>query len=274
LCAASQRTGDDEAARSWGRKAIDEKTRRAEQTATKHKLGKPRKRGRRIIAFSLWGNNPRYLRGALHNQLVAARLYPGFTCRFYVDSSVPADLLAALELNGAELVHDEAEPTQRRRLTRRFHVADDPAVAVHLVRDCDSVLNPREAGAVTQWLESGKPIHVMRDWWTHTDPMLAGMWGGLGGVLPPLEPLLAAYNPRVMETANWDQWFLRDRIWALVRPVAMVHDRLFGSEGSQPFPGPQPTGNVHVGQDEYAVRRDKQAGKLALFKASVPSLEL
>ena len=274
LCAACHRTGDDEAARIWGRRAIDEKTRIAAAASPPLKLGKARKKGERVIAFSLWGANPRYLRGALHNQLRAPLLYPGFRSRFYVDSSVPADLLAALEAEGAQLVMEEGEPSQRRRLTRRFLVADDPGVAVYLVRDADSLVNARETAAVREWLDSGKPIHAMRDWWTHTDPLLAGMWGGLGGVLPPLEPLINTYKSGVLETPNWDQWFLRDRVWPSVRKKAFVHDRLFATQGSHPFPGSEPLGNLHVGQNEAAVRAEQQARELAPFKTKVPSLQL
>src|SRR5204863_7729593 len=125
-----------------------------------------------------------------------------------------------------------------------------------------------------EWLDSGKPIHAMRDWWTHTDPILAGMWGGLGGILPLLEPLIETYKSGVLETPNWDQWFLRDRVWPSVHEHAFVHDRLFGTQGSRPFPGPDPLGNLHVGQNEAAVRPEQQALELAPFKAKVPSLQL
>ncbi|HJU77075.1 MAG TPA: tetratricopeptide repeat protein [Sphingomicrobium sp.] len=274
LCAACHRTGDDDSAREWGRRSIEEKTMLAARSAPELTLGKPREQGAKVIAFSLWGPNPRYLRGALHNCVRAGLVYPGFRCRFYVDASVPADLLDALSAQSAELVVEDGEPSQRRKLTRRFLAADDPAVAVYLVRDCDSLVNAREAAAVGEWLDSGKAIHVMRDWWTHTDPMLAGMWGGLGGVLPPLEPMIESYKAGVLETPNWDQWFLRDRIWPGVRDVALVHDRLFTTEGARPFPGRAPAGNLHVGQNEFVVRGEQQARELAPFKAKVPSLQL
>jgi hypothetical protein len=274
LCAACHRTGDDEAAREWGRRSIEDKTRIAAAASPPLKLGKARKKGAKVIAFSLWGSNPRYLRGALHNQVRASLLYPEFRCRFYVDSSVPADLLEALEAEGGEIVMEEGEPSQRHRLTRRFLVADDKSVAVYLVRDADSLVNAREGAAVREWLDSGRPIHAMRDWWTHTDPILAGMWGGLGGVLPPLEPLIENYKSGVLETPNWDQWFLRDRVWPSVRKHSFVHDRLFGTEGSHPFPGSEPLGNLHVGQNEAAVRAEQQARELAPFKTKVPSLQL
>lgn len=274
LCAACHKLGDLEAARAWGRRAIDEKTRVASTSPYRLKLGKRRQAGDRMIAFSLWGSKPRYLRGALENLIRSTHIYPGYRCRFYVDESVPADFAAALEANGAELVRNSGEPGPRRRLTRRFLVADDPRVSVYLVRDCDSVINSREAAAVEEWLASGKAFHVMRDWWTHTDPMLAGMWGGLGGILPPLAPLLAGYKAAAMETPSWDQWFLRDRIWPSVSDAALVHDRLFATPGSHDFPGPLPAGDFHVGQDEFAVRAAEQATELASFRGKIGSLAL
>ena len=274
LCAACHKLGDDDAARQWGQKAIEEKSRVAATLYEPIILSPPRKTGRSVISFSLWGQHPRYLRGALHNAIRAGFVFPGFKCRYYVDQSVPQDVIDALAGTGAELVVEEGEPSNRHRLTRRFLVADDPAVARYIVRDCDSLVNAREATAVSVWADSGKPFHVMRDWWTHTDPILAGMWGGLGGVLPPMGPLIESYRSKEIETPNWDQWFLRDRIWPSIRSETLVHDRLFTTEGSLPFPGIQPMGNLHVGQNEFAVRKAEQAAELARFKAGVPSLQL
>ena len=71
--------------------------------------------------------------------------------------------------------------------SRRFLVSDDPDVGYFLVRDCDSVVSAREAAAVAKWLGSGLPFHAMRDYYTHTDPLLAGMWGGIAGVFPDIK---------------------------------------------------------------------------------------
>ncbi len=272
LCTACHRLGDDEAARQWGERAISEKTRQA--STDKLELGQPRADGAKIISFSLWGDHPRYLRGALHNALRARLVYPGWRCRFYLDGSVPNDLVEAMAGLGSEIVMEDGAPPTRDRLTRRFLVADDPDVALYLVRDCDSLINAREAAAVSVWLAGKKAFHVMRDWWTHTDPILAGMWGGRGGVLPPMAPLIQSYRSKAVETPNWDQWFLRDRIWPGIRKQSLVHDRLFVTEGSSPFPGQMPAGNLHVGQNEYAVRKKEQAAELAHFKDRVPSLGL
>ena len=226
------------------------------------------------ISFSIWGSNPRYLRGALRNALLIPELYPGWQARFHLDASIPADFIDLLRSLGAEVRLMPAGQSLRQKLCWRFQVANDPAVGRFLVRDCDSVVNQREVRAVQQWLESDRWFHVMRDWWTHTDPILAGMWGGIAGVLPDLQALLSSYSPEARETANVDQWFLRDLVWGSIRPLALVHDRCYRPPGSQPWPEPDPPGDQHVGQDEFAARRNEQAARLTPWIRSQPCLQI
>lgn len=224
-----------------------------------------------VIAFSLWGAEPRYLWGALDNLLAAKSLFQGWQVRISVDETVPAAWQAAFVELGATLEHQAAGQTLRQRLCWRFLVANDPTVRRFLVRDIDSVLNPRDQAAVAAWLNSGKRFHVMRDWWTHTDLILAGMWGGMAGVLPRIDELLAKYRPRAMETPNVDQWFLRDCVWPFLRDDCLVHDRCFHPPGRQPWPVPAPAGNLHVGQNEHASRPGEQQKRLQGWISRLPA---
>ena len=216
-----------------------------------------------VAAFSLWGAQPRYLRGALRNVLEAPKVLPGWTLRFYVDHTVPEAFLALLREHGAQVVmHPADKPASlRERLAWRFLVANDKDVGYFLCRDADAVVSAREAMAVNAWLDGDAHFHVMRDWWTHTDLMLAGIWGGVAGVLPSIMVMMRRYQSAAMETAHIDQWFLRDRVWPLIRRSVCVHDRLFNMPGALPMPGPPPDAwsDVHIGQDEHAVRAEAQA---------------
>lgn len=272
-----------EEARSAGERALALKTLAAQplpgwrppaETPRQHLERPGRERRRDVISFSLWGANPRYLRGALRNALLIPELYPGWQARFYLDDSVPEEFRALLAQLGADCRLMPAAQSLRQRLCWRFLVVNDPAVGRFLVRDCDSVVNQREVAAVQQWLASEHWFHGMRDWWTHTDPLLAGMWGGLAGVLPELAPLLASYSPAAKETANVDQWFLRDVLWGSIHPLALIHDRCFRSEGSQPWPTATPSGSWHVGQNEFAVNREGQATWLAGWLQRFPCLQI
>ena len=228
---------------------------------------------RRVIGFSLWGSHPRYLRGALHNALLAPRLYPGWTCRFFVEPAVDGALRDALCEAGAEVVVDPRTDLPHR-LCRRFEVADDPEVGLFVSRDCDSVISEREALAVAEWIASGKRFHIMRDWWSHLDLIQAGMWGGTAGAIPSIKDLIDAYRPGLVETAHWDQWFLRDTIWPLIRDDVLVHDRLFDLFDARRFPGPEPAGERHVGENECAARNAEQAAFLTPWKERLPCLRL
>lgn len=228
------------------------------QTASSFLAHRPQKN---VIAFSLWGNHPRYLHGAIDNAQARAYMYPNWHMRVYLDQSVPQKTIHALEKLGCEIVYENAHASLREKLCWRFQVANDPNVGRFLVRDIDSTLNIRERLAVDEWLRSECYFHVMRDWWTHSDLILAGMWGGVAGVLPELKPLLQCYTPNAVETPNIDQWFLRDQVWALIRPSVYVHDRYFKSFNATAWPIPHHI-KMHVGQNEYAVAPQLQQQRI------------
>ena len=231
---------------------------------------------RNVISFSLFGAQERYCLAAVENARVAPHLYPGWRCRFYCDASVPEATRAALLAAGAGIV---LMPDQRRLfegLFWRFHVANDPEVDRYLVRDCDSLLNLREQRAVQAWIDSGRHFHVMRDYFSHTDPMLAGLWGGVRGALPELRPLYDPYLEDASKTANCDQRFLRQAVWPTVRQSVCSHDSTFRVLGAEPFPdGAELPPGRHVGQDMVVWRppaiggvTDRTGGRSAIRRRS------
>lgn len=209
----------------------------------------PRDAGRRtrnVIAYSLWGSGYVYRQGAVANARSARDLFPGWTCRIYHDDSVPRPVLAELEALGAELVAMPPGSGPVQGLFWRFLAADDPQVARFLCRDCDSRLTEREKAAVDDWIASGLPFHIMRDYPTHTDLILAGMWGGVGGLLPPLKPLIDAYA--VADADRWhDQRFLAELVWPLIAGRALVHDSVHPGEGVPFPPAPADPESPHIG---------------------------
>jgi tetratricopeptide (TPR) repeat protein len=202
---------------------------------------------RNVIAFSLWGDRPEYVSGAIVNAQIAPHLYPGWTVRFYCDTSVPADARAGLELYGAQVVLMDRPEHARIRPMWRFLASDDPTVNVFLCRDADSRLNAREVLAVQDWLRSGKRFHIMRDHIYHMELVLAGMWGGMAGVLPHLTDWLAR-GAQYFDSRWGDQAFLADMVWPLIRNDLCVHDSWYRfPEGKSFPPGIDLPGQVHVG---------------------------
>jgi len=212
---------------------------------------------RNVIAFSLFGGKPRYCETAMLNVLVAGQLMPQWTCRFYLDDTVPESVRVRLAHVGAQVV--TVTPEERAQLSGlmwRFGVLQDPQVDRFLVRDADSLISTREVAAVQAWLDSGLWFHVMRDYFSHTELLLAGMWGGCGGVfggeMGDLRQSMLDYMARGQYLGQRvvDQHYLRSHIWPTVRQSVLSHDSVFGFMQGQDFPphAPHQLGDkFHVG---------------------------
>ncbi len=198
----------------------------------------PEQSRRNIIAFSLWGSDPRYLAGARNNAVVARYLYPGWTVRFIIDETVPADARTTLMQEGAQLLLAPKEwPAAQYGLFWRFLVEDDPNIDFYLIRDADSVMNVKERAAVEDWLASGRAFHVMRDLPTHSELILAGMWGAHRGNIGGMAKRIAEHIAGAAKKLNnriTDQEFLRGVIWPIVRQDVLVHDSHLGFGEVQP----------------------------------------
>lgn len=207
-----------------------------------------------VIAFSLFGDNERYTRGAVKNAALAGEIYPGWHCRYYCDDTVPVATRTALVNAGAEVELMPRLSQYSDGLFWRFLVMDDPAVVRFIIRDCDSVINMRERRAVDEWIESGRLFHVMRDNPAHTDLILAGMWGGVARQLPPFTQLVQGfvYNP-VTESRTVDQLFLGRIVWPMIKNHCLIHDSLFRVFGAKDFPeGAEFPHNRRVGDNDAA----------------------
>lgn len=254
LATASFFQGDEDLAIAYGANALAEKDRFCTELKPAPVVGTSRRftplsksqarEGRRIVAFSLWGDNPHYTHGAVRNAELVREIYPGWVARFYCGPSTPERILARLEELGSQ-VYRMAEEVAFSGTAWRFLVADDPSVERFICRDCDSRLNRRGKAAVDEWIESGKPFHIMRDAIVHCDLMLAGMWGGVTGKLPNVQHLLEQYFTG--DDRSSDQKFLAEHVWPLVRHEALVHDTYYRYRGKPFPPGCELEPPLHVG---------------------------
>ena len=215
-------------------------------------------RRRNVLAYSLFGDNPRYGETMVLNVQAAQSLMPQWTVRVYTDASVPQGLRQRLAQGGAELVLCDGPQWQGiPPLMWRFAVMHDTQVQRWLIRDADSLLSTREQAAVQAWLDSACWFHMLRDYYTHTELLLAGLLGGCGGVftnapgqpdwLAQMRAFAAAHQH---EQRVVDQHFLRQQVWPTVRGSLLTHDSWFGFMQAQPFPAHAPHGlggRFHVG---------------------------
>jgi hypothetical protein len=131
---------------------------------------------KKIISFSIYGSNPKYTHSAIKNARLQPKIYPGWACRFYIDESIPDDIIKELEDLGTEVIV-KSKTKGHLGMFWRFEPLKDISIERFIVRDSDSRLNIREAAAVQEWEESGKEFHIMRDHEQHAALICGGMWG-------------------------------------------------------------------------------------------------
>ncbi len=262
LCEAQERLGRPDLAVLAGRAALEAKDRRfaAALPIARPPDGRPLPfnpdlPAQNLIVYTLWGEDARYRVPLAENARIVPHLFPGWTMRVYHDVAVDPAYLTDLQGLGVQLcpMTLPAGVPAHRRLLWRFEPIADPAVRRFLIRDADSLLTVKERVAVDAWLASAAYFHAMRDWYTHTDLLLAGMWGGVGGILPSPGALLGAYSHWRAETNHIDQDLLSEMVWPVARQSILIHDSIFDPcLGSVPFPpfGALPSGQ-HIGQNAF-----------------------
>lgn len=213
---------------------------------------------KKIVSFSLWGDDPKYLVGALKNIHLMPKVYPGWTARFYIPHEqlvgpnghalINEFLMTGhekeyVETNTKIEIHGMAEPGTWHGMFWRFQPASEDDVDVFISRDCDSRISLREAAAVEEWIKSPYLVHSMADHPYHFHPK-AGLMGGMFGMkrhaCPQMKDLIAQFKAKYPNAWQCDQDFLRDYVFPLVAhktfPTSDIH------AGCNKFPLPREDG--------------------------------
>lgn len=228
-----------------------------------------------IIAFSLFGNLARYCETSLINVDLANEIYPEWTCRFYVDDSVPVNVQRRLEEKGAEVIQVNGKQRELSGLFWRFFVIDDPTVKRFLIRDADSLVSWRERAAVDEWLKSDKWFHLMHDFYSHTELILAGMWGGCTGVLTNIEQHIRDYveTGRYLSNRVMDQHYLRYCIWPTLQQSVLIHDRYGYNSNALDFPIQQQK-TIYEQNQRFHVGENEASSYVKIFIQHAPAKEI
>jgi hypothetical protein len=165
---------------------------------------------RRRVSFCLFGGDPKYCRGALANLDLVDRYYPGWEAVYHT-RDVPAGVIGELRKQGATVV----ECAYANMMLARFLPFCEEGVV--LSRDCDSRIGPREVRAVSEWLASDKPAHLIRDHPEHI-PGWALIPGGLWGSRLPFGERLRRALEEALDDPRYSGWggdqrWLVEKVW-------------------------------------------------------------
>jgi hypothetical protein len=179
---------------------------------------------KKVISYSLWGEKLIYTIGAIYNAKDAAQMYPDFECWFYIhEETVPKNIVQELaKLANVKIIFKTGDLTTVKPMMWRFLAIDDPEVEVMMSRDTDTRFTHREKLAVDEWLNSDAPFHIMRDHPHHVFPILGGMFGTRK--IPEIISWKREMD-RVLQTGThqYDQTFLKDTIYEIIKEKAMIH---------------------------------------------------
>lgn len=187
-----------------------------------------------IVAYSLFGNKPMYVHGAIINAKMCRFIYPGFIPRFYVDESVSQAVRQSLTDLCAEVI-DMPKSNGTEGTLWRLLALEERGVDFVLIRDADSRLSRRDREFFDQWIASGKNWHVVRDSPFHVRPVILSMFNSRHPIkLPPLPfTKTGAYGV--------DEIFFRDHVLPDLTHSLAVHD-LFDTggliDGAELLPSP------------------------------------
>ena len=188
----------------------------------------------KIISFSLWGVDLKYVNGAISNAKLALEFYSDWICKFYISKDtliyLPDKITELRSFKNVSIV-EMNEEGDWRGMFWRFYPCADKDVDVMISRDTDSRLSFREKLAVDEWLKSDKDFHIMRDHHGHGTAILGGMWGARNQILLSMMELIDNYD--VKNYWQIDQEFLAKAIYPAIKNNVFVHDPFF--EG-YPFP--------------------------------------
>jgi hypothetical protein len=187
-----------------------------------------------LVSFSVYGNSPKYLLGAIRNAQFINKVMTDWTPIFFLDDNVSESFTKKLRAEGA-IIRTRNSDWHTNGMFWRFRAFFEENANLVLIRDCDSRISHRELLAIDLWLQSGKSAHIIRDHPLHQSLIMGGMWGAKAAFLKNLN-IWDRMRQFGVERGE-DQNFLNANIYPILVTDALIHDSFFRFEtGSSKIP--------------------------------------
>lgn len=141
----------------------------------------------KIISYSLWGNDAKYIIGAYRNVELAKIWFPDWKVRIYISTKTSINIKS----DNLE-IYRMTENQSWDGLFWRFLCCDSDDIVI--VRDLDDRLSQRHRFVVEEWLKSDKDLHIIRDHPNHTYPIMGGLWGSRNGLLKGISEQISKWE--------------------------------------------------------------------------------
>lgn len=167
----------------------------------------------KLISFSLYGKNPKYITGMWENIELQPEVYPDWNIIIYHDNTVPEAYLNLFSQNG--IILRDMSGTGLLAADWRFLAYDEKKCERFIVRDSDSRFSHREAQIVKEWEDEDTILHIIRDHPHHGYPIMGGMWGMKNKAFPEdytMRGLITEHNGASNSSpTNRKKWIMKDQ---------------------------------------------------------------
>lgn len=168
-----------------------------------------------------------YWLGLLNNIRLIPHVMPDWTPMVFTE---PGHFLTPI-LNELEVTTIPCENTYGNLFgtTWRLYALGLPDITHVVCRDADSVITPKDAWCVEEWVKSGKTLHRIVDF-NSPFPVCTGCFGIKGGLYPDIEKQIHDFIPQYGSNYHCDEAFLKVTVWKDYQ-----HDCLTHGQGGDPF---------------------------------------
>jgi glycosyltransferase involved in cell wall biosynthesis len=188
---------------------------------------------RKIIAFSLWGQDPKYCQGAIENIKYAEKNYPGWQCVFYVGQDVTSNTISEIMKHKNVFVMKVLDkPCNWTGMFWRYHAILDFPDSFIIFRDTDSRLTVRDKQSTVNWIEQSKYYCcLINDHPHHNVPIMGGAWGCVSNeeIRKLFEEKISLIDYNSIKEDYWqvDQDFLAKHIYPAIEKYSLRLGRNF-----------------------------------------------
>jgi len=202
-------------------------------------VSNPNYNTRIVFSYSLYGNADVYIYGLYRNCKVINAIYPSAWIYIYIGNDFDKSILQFITHNVQNVKYIETYVSGHLNMIHRFTSIDYPEVSIAFSRDADSIINERDVYCINTFMNSNKRFQIIRDNVAHDAEILGGMWGIKRGLLRSnIKDLINDFSLTKHPLAGlrgYDQTFLKNVIYPIVKDDSIVFDEFFQYHGETPI---------------------------------------
>jgi GR25 family glycosyltransferase involved in LPS biosynthesis len=161
----------------------------------------------KVFSFCIYGTERNYYEGLLENIQILREYFPDFEIYVYKGICDPSWVF-----EGVKIIETEKEGA----INMLYRYLPLCFADIGFVRDADSRIYARDRWCISQFLQSSKNYHIVRDHYYHKEPIMGGIFGWK-------KPINLDFQLDRQIGYSQDMAYLKDFVYPLVKTDTLVH---------------------------------------------------